>query len=125
MQTRGLAIAVALLFAPTPAVSAPVSEVVTVEVRSGVTMRCLAIPPTGQPRAAVILLAGGNGALRLSPSGSIVALGGNFLIRSRDRFARHELFVAALEPRRSRSSPAVVPRSRLHAKRSLPTVTSA
>ena len=97
MQTRGLAIALALLFAPTPAVSAPVSEVVTVEVRSGVTLRYLATPPAGQPRAAVILLAGGNGALRLSPSGSIAALGGNFLIRSRERFARHDLFVAALD----------------------------
>jgi hypothetical protein len=97
MQTKWLVIALALLFAPTPASSAPASEVITVDVRSGVTMRYLAIPPAGQPKAAVILLAGGNGALRLSPAGSIGALGGNFLIRSREQFAGHELFVAALD----------------------------
>jgi hypothetical protein len=60
-------------------------------------MRSLAITPGGQPRAAVILLAGGNGVLRLSPSGTIGSLSLNFLIRLRDQFARHDLFVAALD----------------------------
>ncbi len=90
------AVAIALLFAPTLA-SLALAEVVSVEVRPGATMRYLAISPGGQPRAAVILLAGGNGALRLSPSGSIGSLGGNFLIRSREAFVRQGLFVAALD----------------------------
>lgn len=35
--------------------------------------------------------------MRLSPSGTIGNLGGNFLIRSREQFARHDLFVVALD----------------------------
>jgi len=96
MHIRIPAIAIALLFAPTLALSAP-AEVVNVEVRPGATMRYLAVTPGGQPRAGVILFAGGNGALRLSPSGSIGNLRLNFLIRSREQFARQGLFVAALD----------------------------
>lgn len=96
MRMRIPAVAIALLFAPTLA-SPALAEFFNVEVRPGTTMRYLAISPGGQPRAAVILLAGGNGALRLSPSGSIGALSLNFLIRSREQFARHGLFVAALD----------------------------
>jgi pimeloyl-ACP methyl ester carboxylesterase len=88
--------AAALLLAAAPALSAP-AEVVDVNVRPGATMRYLAIAPEGQAKAAVILLAGGNGALRLSPTGTIGRLGGNFLIRSRELFARQGLFVAALD----------------------------
>ncbi len=95
MLVKVPALAIVLLFAPT-ALSAP-AEVADVAVRPGVTMRYLALAPAGQPRAAVILLAGGNGALRLSPSGSIGSLGGNFLIRAREQFTRHDLFVAALD----------------------------
>ncbi|MGH2405682.1 MAG: alpha/beta hydrolase [bacterium] len=89
------AVAVALLFAPTLA-SPALAEVVNVEVRPGATMRYLAISG-GQPRAAAILLAGGNGVLRLSPSGSIGALSLNFLIRSREAFVRQGLYVGALD----------------------------
>jgi pimeloyl-ACP methyl ester carboxylesterase len=60
-------------------------------------MRYLAIAPGGSPRTAVILFAGGNGALRLSPSGGIGSLSLNFLIRMRESFARQGLFVAALD----------------------------
>jgi pimeloyl-ACP methyl ester carboxylesterase len=61
-------------------------------------MRYLAVAPDGSPAAAVILFAGGNGLLRLSPAGSFgTDLGLNFLIRSREQFARHGLFVAALD----------------------------
>ncbi|MGH2349756.1 MAG: alpha/beta hydrolase [bacterium] len=88
--------AAVLLLAAAPALSAS-AEVVDVAVRPGVTMRYLAISPEGPPKAAVILLAGGNGALRLGPAGTIGSLGGNFLIRSRELFAREGLFVAALD----------------------------
>jgi hypothetical protein len=90
------AIALALLLITSLATAASV-EVVTVEVRPGVTMHYLAIAPDGPPRAAVILLAGGNGVLRLTPSGSIRSLGLNFLVRSRERFTRHGLYVAVLD----------------------------
>ncbi|HEY3249316.1 MAG TPA: alpha/beta hydrolase [bacterium] len=60
-------------------------------------MRYLVTSPEGQLKAAVILLAGGNGALRLGSTGTIGRLGGNFLIRSRELFARQGLFVAALD----------------------------
>jgi len=95
MRPRVSAIAIALLVVPT-AFAAP-AEVVNVEVRPGVTMRYLAITPDGQPRAGVILLAGGNGALRLSPSGAIGNLSLNFLVRSRERLASQGLFVAVLD----------------------------
>ncbi|MEX0590567.1 MAG: alpha/beta hydrolase [Xanthobacteraceae bacterium] len=78
-----------------PAQSGP--QVVNVEVRPGVNMRYLAVPAAGQAKAAVILLAGGNGALKLSPTGSFGDLSLNFLIRTRDQFARQGLAVAALD----------------------------
>jgi len=59
-------------------------------------MRYLAVT-AGEPKAAVILLPGGNGALKLDAAGQIGALAGNFLIRSRGLFAREGLYVAALD----------------------------
>jgi hypothetical protein len=74
------------------------TEVVSVEVRPGVTMKYLGVVAEGRPNAAVILLAGGKGALKLGPSGAINSdLGLNFLIRSRQHFAREGLYVAALD----------------------------
>lgn len=100
MRLTILAVAIALLLLPALAFPAPAvtTEVVTVTVRPGATMRYLALSPGGSPTVAVILLAGGNGALRLSPTGAFGSdLGGNFLIRSREEFARHGLYVAALD----------------------------
>lgn len=93
---RAAVSAAVLLLGTGPALSAP-AGIVDVTVRPGVTMRYLAISPDGPPKAAVILLAGGNGVLRLSPTGSIGSLSGNFLIRSRDLFARQGIYVAALD----------------------------
>jgi hypothetical protein len=81
-----------------PAHAQLTTEVVSVNVRPGITMRYLAVSDTGPPKAAVILFAGGNGVLNLSPSGAISSnLEQNFLIRSRDKFARQGLFVVALD----------------------------
>lgn len=81
------------------------TEAVTVAVRPGVTMRYLGVTSEGQPKAAVILLAGGNGALRLDAGGAIGSdLGGNFLVRSRGLFAREGLYVAALDAASDRQS---------------------
>jgi pimeloyl-ACP methyl ester carboxylesterase len=74
------------------------TEVVTVDVRPGVTISYLGVTGGGQPKAAVILLAGGNGALNLAPSGAIGSgLAANFLIRTRGQFARQGFYVAALD----------------------------
>ena len=74
------------------------TEVVTVEVRPGVTMRYLAVTDSAPVKAALILLPGGNGALKITPTGEMSAdLGLNFLIRSRNEFALQGLYVAALD----------------------------
>lgn len=76
----------------------PRTEVVTVAVRPGATMRYLGVTTGVPPKAAVILLTGGNGALRLDTSGAIGSdLGLNFLIRSRVQFAREGFYVATLD----------------------------
>jgi hypothetical protein len=73
-------------------------EVISIEVRSGVAMKYLGVAGGEPPKAAVVLLAGGKGALKLSPSGAFGSdLGLNFLIRARGRFAREGLYVAALD----------------------------
>jgi len=72
-------------------------EAVAIEVRPGVTITYLGLVDREAPKAAVILLAGGKGALKLAPSGSIGDLSLNFLIRSRGQFAREGLYVAALD----------------------------
>jgi hypothetical protein len=71
-------------------------EILTVNVRPGASMRYLAVS-AGDPKAAVILLTGGNGALKLDAGVKIGALAGNFLIRSRGAFAREGLYVASLD----------------------------
>ncbi len=50
----------------------------------------------GVALASVILFAGGNGILALSPTG-IGSLGGNFLVRNRQRFADEGLLVAVVD----------------------------
>jgi pimeloyl-ACP methyl ester carboxylesterase len=93
-----VAAAVAVPLLAVPAAAQLVTEVVTVDVRPGVTMRYLDIRGAGPPSATVILFAGGNGVLRLDASGRIgTDLALNFLIRSRERFAREGLAVAALD----------------------------
>jgi pimeloyl-ACP methyl ester carboxylesterase len=89
--------ALALPFISSPATAQSKTEIVDVQVRPGVTMRYLWTPAAGRATAAVILLAGGKGALKLSPAGDFGDLRLNFLIRSRDQFARHGLAVASLD----------------------------
>ena len=101
MRTKSAASAIApllvLAFA-SPAFAQIKTEVVTVEVRPGATLRYLGLHPGGKPRAAVILLAGGNGVLKLSPSGAFGSnLGLNFLVRSRGQFAGQGLYVAVVD----------------------------
>ena len=102
-----LALASALPLSAAPRDSAPVdlgpilvtTEVVTLTVRPGVTLRYLAIfKPNTLPATAVILFAGGNGLLDINANGKIgTDLEKNFLVRSRARFAGQGLLVAVVD----------------------------
>ena len=71
-------------------------QVVDVPTRPGVTERVLVL--TGEePRATVVLLAGGHGGLQISPDGKLGWGGGNFLVRSRRLFADQGLMVAVVD----------------------------
>lgn len=94
----GAGVALLLALHAGPANAQLKEEVVTVDVRPGVTMKFLEIRGSERPSATVILFAGGDGVLRLQPSGKIgTDLSLNFLIRSREAFAREGLAVAALD----------------------------
>lgn len=101
MLHRIFALALAWFFLAWPALPARAqltSEAVTVDVRPGVTMRYLAITGAEPPVATAVLFSGGNGALKLSPKGEFGGtLSANFLIRTREDFARQRLFVAAVD----------------------------
>lgn len=79
--------------------------VIDLPTRAGVTQRMLVISPA-QPKAAVVLLAGGHGGLQMFPSGSMKWGEGNFLVRSRERFAEQGLLVAVVDaPSDKQSAP--------------------
>lgn len=90
------------LFLLTVLISLPLyaEELVEVESPRGVTQKFLLIQPDS-PKAAVILFAGGKGALNLSKG----AFGGvsiswgkrNFLVRTREDLAKHGLIVATVD----------------------------
>ncbi len=82
---------------------AQTQRVVDVPTRAGVTQRFLVIAPA-QPKAAVILFAGGHGGVQLSPDGAMKDLRGNFLVRSRDLFVAQDLLVAVIDAPSDRQS---------------------
>jgi hypothetical protein len=91
-------VAMAAAMLSSAAVAQLKTEVVTVRVRPGVTMKYLEIRGSERPSAVVLLFAGGNGVLALQPSGKIgTDLALNFLIRSRELFVPEGLAVAALD----------------------------
>jgi len=61
-------------------------RVVDVPTRPGVTQRFVLLTPT-QPKAVVVLFAGGHGGLQIQDNGSFRWGTGNFLVRSRQSFA--------------------------------------
>ena len=79
-----------------PALAQPVQQVVDIPSRPGVTQRMLVLTPP-RPKAAVILLAGGHGGLQLQADGSMNWGKGNFLVRTRNIFARQGLTVAVID----------------------------
>jgi hypothetical protein len=80
------------------------TQVLDLPTRPGVTVRILALTPA-QPKAAVILLAGGHGGLRISPEGTMRWGEGNFLIRTRSLFADQGLTAVVVDTPTDRMSP--------------------
>ncbi len=94
---RLLVIGLGLLLATSHPVGAQEArEVIDLPTRPGITQRLLLQTPS-QPRAVVILLAGGHGGLRLFPNGSMQWGEGNFLLRSRPLFLAQQLAVATVD----------------------------
>jgi len=72
--------------------------VVDLAVRPGATLRYLALAPAGPARAAVILFTGGQGVANIPDRPDPAwARGGNFLVRSRELFRGHGLYVAVVD----------------------------
>lgn len=79
-----------------PAFAETSQRVVDIPTRPGVTQRFLLLTPEN-PKAAVILFAGGHGGLEINENGGLGWGGGNFLVRSRDLFADQGLVVAVID----------------------------
>lgn len=80
-------------------------KVVDVPTRPGVTQRFVYIAPP-QPKASVILFAGGHGGLQISNEGDFAWGKGNFLVRTRQLFADAGLAVAVIDAPSDRKAPA-------------------
>lgn len=73
-------------------------QVVDLYPRSGVTLRYLALPPSGTPKAAVILFTGNQGLANIPDKpGPNWAQAGAFVVRSREMFRQHGLYVAVID----------------------------
>lgn len=80
-------------------------RVVDIPTRPNVTQRFLYLSPEN-PKAAVILFAGGHGGLQITQEGSLGWGKGNFLVRTRRQFVERGLAVAVIDaPSDRQSSP--------------------
>ena len=79
-------------------------QVVDLPTRPGVSTRLLVLTPA-QPRATVLLLAGGHGGLQVRDDGSLGWGSGNFLVRSRQLFADQGLTTVVVDAPSDRQSP--------------------
>jgi hypothetical protein len=104
MHARSLCLALVLyLLAATPYASAE-DKVVDIPTRSGITQRFLLITAS-EPKAAVVLFAGGHGGLQIDDAGKPGWGARNFLVRSAHLFAAHGLAVAVIDAPSDRLSP--------------------
>jgi dienelactone hydrolase len=78
-------------------------QVVDIPTRPGVTQRFLYLAPEN-PKAAVILFAGGHGGLRIGSGGRFGWGEGNFLVRTRQLFVANGLAVAVVDAPSDRQS---------------------
>jgi len=79
-------------------------KIVDVPTRPGVTQRLLMIAPP-DAKAAIILIPGGHGGLQLQPNGDMRWGEGNFVVRTRQMFARSGLVTALLDAPSDRQEP--------------------
>jgi pimeloyl-ACP methyl ester carboxylesterase len=86
------------------AVAQLAQKVVDIPTRPGITQRLLVLAPA-DPKAVVVLFAGGHGGLQLGADGTINWGRGNFLVRSRQRFVDQGLMVALLDAPSDRQAP--------------------
>lgn len=86
--------ALLLTLCPAPA-TAQAPLVVDLPTRPGAMQRILVLKPEA-PKAAVILFAGGDGSIGIQADGRI-SRGGNFLVRSRELFARQDLLTIVVD----------------------------
>lgn len=99
---RAALLALGLIVCADPARAQTITTQV-VDVGSGASaVRYLLLTPSPSgipaPPSAVMLFAGGNGRLGLTPQGAITTgLSGNFLVRTREQFAQANLFVAVVD----------------------------
>lgn len=80
-----------------------VQRVVDIPTRPGVSQRMLVLSPP-DPKAAVVLLAGGHGGLQISPSGTFKWGAGNFVVRTRQDFVEQGFLVAVVDAPSDRQS---------------------
>ncbi|MDB5800946.1 MAG: alpha/beta hydrolase [Rhodocyclales bacterium] len=92
-----------LLLASWSAMSADTTRTIDLPTRPGVTQRVLVITPESA-KAVLVMFTGGNGALRLSPSGELGMGKGNFLIRTRQQWADKGFVVAMVDAPSDRQS---------------------
>jgi hypothetical protein len=95
---RGAALAAVLLIgvSVSPGSSDVAQRVVDVPTRPGVTQRFVLLT-SPQPKATVVLFAGGHGGLQITDDGQFRWGAGNFLVRSRQLFADQTLAVAIVD----------------------------
>ncbi len=79
-------------------------QVVDIPTRPGISQRMLVLSPQ-EPKAAVILFAGGHGGLQIFPNGSFNWGDNNFLVRTRQLFADQGLLVVVVDAPSDRQSP--------------------
>ena len=96
MRRHILAVLLLAVALPASAARAADEEVRTIPTRPGVTQSFLLLRPVGPPVAGVIIFAGGDGNLALTSAG-VGQLQGNFLVRTRLRWAREGFLVAILD----------------------------
>jgi hypothetical protein len=92
-----------LIFLLNTTASAQAPHVIDVPTRASVTQRFLLLA-TENPKAAVILFAGGDGGIQIAADGAIQR-SGNFLVRSRELFAAQGLAVAVIDAPSDRQTP--------------------
>lgn len=81
-----------------------VQKVVDIPTRPGVSQKMVVLFPQN-PKAAVILFAGGHGGLQIFPNGSFKWGEGNFVVRTRQLFAEQDLLVVIVDAPSDRQRP--------------------